>query len=871
MGALNPDPLAHLPAYPRRPRPASALVPSMSGLTRHILVSGQTSALCVAVPCSSRSSWPIFDSQFRQPKDPGESNGQRLTSNVSLPPRLGGELATLSPSHPTPTASGVFSQPPESLFNDPHETHDHEPTSYPKQRQQHSTLLPTQQTLHHQDPDPVSRLSTPASSVQRSLRRTPRFESAPSPSPASTEPRQVHIAAASIGFSPSPVPFARTRPDSSVTGLSSSLFEDRARLHRNNSQDLEESLEKDISSDRPHSQHQSGPHSPPRRDRREPHPVVRVSRNTHSAILFALEEALRHPNPFTPDVVEESADMADLMAATSGLPATSDGNGAASTRRPSAGPAPTSSPSGIRGPRMIMQERAAREARQRAEAEQLALERSRAEQEARLLDETRRRNAERRSAGVAAGQPSGTEPQQLQQQHQSPPLGHGQAVQEATHGPRAPAAVPTAKTSAEQRIPAQFAPNATQQPTRSPTYVTSSGRPRAQQQASAAAEPTTQPTEPAKPRNSFPHAFERWETLSAHWEGLTSYWIRKLEQNKDDINRDPLSQQLARQVTDLSAAGANLFHAVVELQRLRASSERKFQRWFFETRAELERAQEVNGMLEKALERERRDRADAIRDAIDHERGTSKAQKQLTEMRKELRISKEEARRAWEELGRREQEERDRTLSLQSGHPTIVGGVQVVPMTHGGVSRQGTTTRETEAYQAEYPQSYGPEHSQAPPSATSPTTAGPSGTYYRPHEQGQSHARGRSGGSEGAFSEGEYIIDAAGNFVLDSRGQKIPFVAAPPSGASVSDPEADDYDTPATTNPPSGAHEPASTSEGEGRWTGAYSDPQDYSGQGYGAPGWETVPRHHHPTRLSDVIEEEDERSRTSASQSRGH
>ncbi|KHO00194.1 uncharacterized protein MAM_02117 [Metarhizium album ARSEF 1941] len=540
--------------------------------------------------------------------------------------------------------------------------------------------------------------------------------------------------------------------------------------------------------------------------------------------------------------------MADLMAATRELPATSNGNGAAATHRPTAGPAPTSSPSGIRGPRMIMQERAAREARQRAEAEQLALERNRAEQEARLLDETRRRNAERRS-----------EPQHLHQQ-QSPPRGHGQATLEATHAP---------KQSTGQQIAGQFEPNTTQQPARSPVYVTSSGRPRPQHHASAPTEPSAQHAEPSKPRSSFPHAFERWETLSAHWEGLTSYWIRKLEQNKDDTDRDPLSQQLARQVTDLSAAGANLFHAVVELQRLRASSERKFQRWFFETRAELERAQEVNGMLEKALERERRDRENAIRDAVDHERGTSKAHKQLAEMRKELSISKDEARRAWEELGRREQEERDRTLSLQSGHPTIVGGVQVVPMTHGGVSRQGTV-REPEAYQAEYAQGYGPEQTQAPPSPASPTTAGPSGTHYRSPEQRHSHARDKSGGSAGTFGEGEYIIDAAGNFVLDSRGQKIPLVAEPPSGASVSDPEADDYDTPATTNPPSGAHEPASTSAGEGRWSGAYSDPQDYSGQGYGVPGWETVPRHHHPTRLSDVIEEEDERSRTSASQSRG-
>jgi hypothetical protein len=47
---------------------------------------------------------------------------------------------------------------------------------------------------------------------------------------------------------------------------------------------------------------------------------------------------------------------------------------------------------------------------------------------------------------------------------------------------------------------------------------------------------------------------------------------------------------MSRQITDLAAAGANLFQALIELQRLRASSERKFQRWFFETRADQERA-----------------------------------------------------------------------------------------------------------------------------------------------------------------------------------------------------------------------------------------------------------------------------------------
>ena len=41
----------------------------------------------------------------------------------------------------------------------------------------------------------------------------------------------------------------------------------------------------------------------------------------------------------------------------------------------------------------------------------------------------------------------------------------------------------------------------------------------------------------------------------------------------------------------------------------------------------------------------------------------------------------------------------------------------------------------------------------------------------------------------------------------------------------------------------------------------------EFGGQSYTAPGWETMHRHHHPTRLSDVMEEDDERSRTSASQ----
>jgi len=287
-----------------------------------------------------------------------------------------------------------------------------------------------------------------------------------------------------------------------------------------------------------------------------------------------------------------------------------------------------------------------------------------------------------------------------------------------------------------------------------------------------------------------------------------------LEQNKEDLSRDPVSQQLARQVTDLSAAGANLFHAVVELQRLRASSERKFQRWFFETRAELERAQEVNSMLENALEQERRNRDEAIREAVEKEQGTSLAQKQLAEMRRELAISKDEARRAWEELGRKVQTEQDRTVSLQLGQPTIVGGVQVVPMTQPSHHAQGG-----------YQQPYVPE------SVPSPTPAVGSEAYYQQQRPNQQQAGYPGGVSQRGYSDEE-------------------------------------YDTPATTNPPSGSYDPPPNSAPGGQWTGSYSNPQDYSGEGYGESSWgDQRPTHHHPTRLSDVIEEDDERSRTSASQ----
>lgn len=236
--------------------------------------------------------------------------------------------------------------------------------------------------------------------------------------------------------------------------------------------------------------------------------------------------------------------------------------------------------------------------------------------------------------------------------------------------------------------------------------------------------------------SSFPHAFERWETLSSHWEGLTSYWLHKLEQNTEEIRTAiPNASTLNRQITDLSAAGANLFHAVVELQRLRASSERKFQRWFFETRADTERSSETQAQMERQLRLERSAREEAANRRAEAEEAATYNKRELVEMRRELMISKEEARRAWEELGRKSDEEQVRAENLKAGRMITISGVSVVPY-YGGPSRSGTGgSQRPMTSEGQYPVQQHQQYQQVPQppgsGAAGGETPGDEQEYYR--------------------------------------------------------------------------------------------------------------------------------------------
>ncbi|KAL2813086.1 hypothetical protein BJX63DRAFT_432134 [Aspergillus granulosus] len=610
-----------------------------------------------------------------------------------------------------------------------------------------------------------------------------------------------------------------------------------------------------------------------------PRRSTRVSPNTASAILWALEEAIRKPFPFTTDWEEVNASMSDLGGpSTSGLAGNGRSQNGAS--RAAQGPIPvhTHPASGVRTPTDIMRQRRDREARKKAEQE--ARDREQEEADRRRLQQEQQTRAQPSTqaypAGVAADRPS-----QRRAAQRAPAASEPRAVTNIpgpspTSPGRAELQQPQAQIPAQPRQPAPaaaFSQQQSSQPKLAPQ------QPKAPPQSTQPA--NSQPQQPSSAQQSaqqtrrvaFPHAFERWETLSSHWEGLTSYWIRKLEQNNEALERDPLSQQMARQVTDLSAAGANLFHAVVELQRLRASSERKFQRWFFDTRAEQERAKELQAELERQLRVERQARTEAANSLQKADSDKTRIEELLKEMRRELQISKDEARRAWEELGRREQEERERTNSLRNGEPTLVGGVQVVPMVAGiprrdpgrPVTREGPyaggdakdlygdtpvspvgTDPFVEGQRSTHDQSY----SQAPPPASTAAQAQGhyGGHYYEPEAPYPPQTTAGREPSIGSSEPGE-------DYGYQQTSQSRQAYPRPMSE------ESDEYEHGSLDDSEPGYVTSTMPPTSGALYASSYDQNVDYSGSGWG-PGWESLtPRHRHPTRLSDVLEEEEPRT----------
>ncbi|KAK6371206.1 hypothetical protein LTS17_008937 [Exophiala oligosperma] len=450
-----------------------------------------------------------------------------------------------------------------------------------------------------------------------------------------------------------------------------------------------------------------------------PRRTIRVSRRTHDAILFALEAIRKgsgvNAQPLTPDLLEEQARMSDLVRGNPPGATARIQNGGAPRTAAAAGTGPTATePPRYRTPTDVMRERRLREARraEEAAARQVQEEQRRMQQGEQVVG-VGEEQTPRPTARISTARTQPTHTYHIRGQSAQMPVGSDRRqenIAPTQAGPSRTGHIHTQSGGTDPRLSASTQRNRTE--AYEQLNIPATARPAVPEQAPRATQPQQQPpsTRPQPPqpvlqagtqlgpqsstqasgvaaRSRFPNAFERWEDLSAHWEGIVSSFIHRMQNNADELAGKPLEKQMARQIDDLSAAGANLFHAVVELQRLRASSERKFQRWFFETRQEQEQAQERQAELERQLRAEREARTVSSTSIEAVRADKNRAEELVKEMRRELQISKEEARRAWEELGRREQEERERTIALRSGEPTLIGGVQVVPM-QGLSSRQ---------------------------------------------------------------------------------------------------------------------------------------------------------------------------------------
>ncbi|RAL12200.1 uncharacterized protein BO97DRAFT_452055 [Aspergillus homomorphus CBS 101889] len=763
-------------------------------------------------------------------------------SSHSLPPR-------------SPTTAAV-SYPYRGTFDETYEFHDpYTLTTLSPQRQQQAASRPLPDPTLHSERRPSS-----APGSARSLRRTSRHFQRPPSVDVSGRPSQIEQSIPVLVQSVSD-------HGNGIAALRPALSE----AHTEYDEEEADSAPED------HLERADTSYWPRR--------STRVSPRTASAILWTLEEAIRTPFPFTTDWEEVNAHMSDVVGVPGSASFGTNGRTQNGSSRAAQGPVPVNPhpPSGVRTPTDIMRQRRDREARKKAEQEarDREQEQSKAQGQAQPYaagvagDRGSQRRATQRAPTGPEGQPelrTTTIPERSATNARRPdPLSPTQAPGTGVgHGH------PRPSTSAGQPNPAQ---QSHVPPQGSAGFPKPQGQaPASNQQASGAQ------SQQQSRRVPFPHAFERWETLSSHWEGLTGYWIRKLEQNNEALERDPLNQQMARQVTDLSAAGANLFHAVVELQRLRASSERKFQRWFFDTRTEQERAKELQAELERQVRTERQARSEALTSLQKAESDKSRVEELLKEMRRELQISKEEARRAWEELGRREQEERERTNSLRNGEPTLVGGVQVVPMIPGASHRQPSTTR-PQTRESPYAtggatsgegvpksttdtegQYYG--ETPASPTGTDPFVEGPPPVtssaeterqypaHYYEHDSGYP-ARPTSENDDRSYGPSVASSEPGEDEFGSSYRRNLPGpIVYPPTMSEGSD----DYEHGSLDE---AGYPPSSLPASSGSIYGGYNQAVDYSGSGWGVgSGWEAMtPRHRHPTRLSDVIEEEEPRT----------
>jgi hypothetical protein len=210
------------------------------------------------------------------------------------------------------------------------------------------------------------------------------------------------------------------------------------------------------------------------------------------------------------------------------------------------------------------------------------------------------------------------------------------------------------------------------------------------------------------------------------------------------------------------------------------------------------------------------------------------------------------------------------TESARHGHrdpdaPSLAQGTYV-PAGASSAASSRPSTYSTSGEQSHIPAPIQPRQqaarAQQPPAQPSPSMSQPEAFYQQPasylHQD-----------PAASIPEDDYATDEQGRYLIDEQGHRIPY-------SSIRSPVSDEYDVQedrrrelehlqryGTGASSAGGYATSSTAGPSHPGGFATAGQADYSGDGYGDE-WVGM-RHHHPTRLSDVPEE-DERSRTSPS-----
>ncbi|KAK9476216.1 hypothetical protein V1514DRAFT_197650 [Lipomyces japonicus] len=169
-----------------------------------------------------------------------------------------------------------------------------------------------------------------------------------------------------------------------------------------------------------------------------------------------------------------------------------------------------------------------------------------------------------------------------------------------------------------------------------------------------------------------------WDAICADVEGISGYWIQRLNAHETNITKKPRAAQLNTMVEGLTTTGMALLTAVVELQKRRAETNAKYAEWYEDYSQERARMAQLAQDMDEEMDHERGLRADLITQLEQATEAEANQRWMLEESRRELQAARLECRRAWAEVARLEEQQRQYSEWQLSGHSVTTEQAQAL-------------------------------------------------------------------------------------------------------------------------------------------------------------------------------------------------